>query len=1340
MNLSWLKTVVNSQVIVLSLLLSGLTVTPCFTSETITPARNISVVQEKPETPDWKIMWDKARRFAHDGDYVLSAFAYSKLFGIKPNIEEANWEYCKVLLQVEDYQTVAKIIDGLLEKNPNRSEYLMAGAAVAFIKKDYAAASHYYARVFEMDPVGENSDTALERLALSLRKQGKKELSFTLLEQLSSRQPDSHSIIHKLALDARELGKNEKARILYSRLMKNPAVEDRVVFQAAQVFDEPGYEDEASLLWQEYLNRHPDYMPFRKKLADYYITKGAYDTALEHLNYLADRFEDNQDFLLMAGNVCLNKLNRPDKALVYYERYSNKFPEDQKIKKKIVAIQSGLANDFLSIVENGGASLLWNDLAEIAPNRLAIYFEMAELLEKEGKVIELLEVLTIIYKQSPGNDDLALRIANQYIRIKQYKLALNLLDHISDRNRKKPYYLLKGNIEVRLGMELEGLTSYDQGLVIDPDDLRLRWLCLELAGKTGLAKKQITLFNSGIRLHKENFPYDFVLTHLDLLAFNSLFVEYEKTSKWARDQFIGSPETVARLEIHRAETLRKSGNTRKAEKLLRSLLNDGVLSEDVLFKLAENSVADKDLGAAEIWSQPLRQITAGEGNGLSFERHAARLMLLNVKMLGAEGEYESALATIEEYFEVLDQKLISKEMEPLLFQITRERCWLNLYNENLKGALELTRAALVQTPFDPELLTLHRIIDRRMNQKGTDDTLDSAIKIGGKPVLTRLLPVVRSELLFQEYSSAAKHSKMVLDGNPDSVVGNTLFAELLVAQGKLDEAVKVLDQLIDKFPGESYFYNELIEIESRRGRYQNGIALLRKKVAGSGDVEELVASIESAGDYYTLLTLARLLWGHKQYEGSLDIYKRVLSPSVLDILSERFKQNQINYLYLTREDTFWNSMMVRLQSKPGIIGELMEPPFLIENRGNEAGKIVTEYFEKYSWQKLINSEYLAKNAIYQRNYYYAEHSYKRLLEEEESTEGMYDLAAIYGRIGKYRKEAQVYKAIQSSGATSPELTESIERNTLQLSPRSTLDIDFNEEYGRNGYIDMERWSFGSSFWFTSDLNKDIRLLYAYNNYSSTDSDLTATSNLLSGSFAYEFAKDYELILGIGTEKISGDNDTDLLYKVEFKGQLDDYVNAYALVEKKPIYDTVEAVKEQVTFHTVETGLNMETPIGLAFGGDFRHRSYSDGNSQDKMHAYSSYSMFSESLQLVLRYDYQYLQNADANSSGTVELLGDEFSFSGPSSYWSPSFYSEHRMNLHFQHDFLGYQQGTKRGISYYAVDTAVGLEENENVSYTGVFDIFLEMSPHFLLKGNFILSKSDEFEEKGFSLSLHYRW
>ena len=54
--------------------------------------------------------------------------------------------------------------------------------------------------------------------------------------------------------------------------------------------------------------------------------------------------------------------------------------------------------------------------------------------------------------------------------------------------------------------------------------------------------------------------------------------------------------------------------------------------------------------------------------------------------------------------------------------------------------------------------------------------------------------------------------------------------------------------------------------------------------------------------------------------------------------------------------------------------------------------------------------------------------------------------------------------------------------------------------------------------------------------------------------------------------------------------------------------------------------------------------------------------------------------------------------------------------------FSAIQQGDKKSMSYYAIDNAIGLEDNENISFTTNFNIFLEMSPHFLLKGNFTLS------------------
>jgi hypothetical protein len=232
-------------------------------------------------------------------------------------------------------------------------------------------------------------------------------------------------------------------------------------------------------------------------------------------------------------------------------------------------------------------------------------------------------------------------------------------------------------------------------------------------------------------------------------------------------------------------------------------------------------------------------------------------------------------------------------------------------------------------------------------------------------------------------------------------------------------------------------------------------------------VDNAISELKSTEDIEELLILARLLWGDKQHEKSLQIYQKLLSPSILELLNAKFRQKQMNYLYLAKEKTIWNSMLVLLQSEPDIIAELMGPAFLGENFTHETGKIVAEHYELYSWQKLIGTEYLARKATFEKNYSYAETSYKRLVDEQQGTpEGMIDLAAIYGRIGKYRKEAQVYEAIQNSGTTSPELVNSMERSSMQLSPQNIFDATFSAKDGRGGFIDMETRRVGTSFWLT----------------------------------------------------------------------------------------------------------------------------------------------------------------------------------------------------------------------------------------------------------------------------------
>ncbi len=753
----------------------------------------------------------------------------------------------------------------------------MLSAAVATHWKNYKSAGRYFGRVFEANPTGGSADVALLGLATSLRNQGKKVFAFALFEQYILRHPENRTILHYLALDAHELGMDKKARAFYSRLLENSNVEDRIIFQAVQVFDAPGYEKKRSTLWLEYLIRHPDYLPFRHKLTQYYIDRGDYDKALSQLEYLSDNNTNNEEYLLEAGTVCQRDLKRPDKALRFYERYLQKHPENVEIRQKITNIQNILANDFLSIVENGGSRQLWRDLDEITTNPLGIYLQIAGILERNGQVEELIDVLEIIYKHSAPNDSIALKIANQYYRKRQYRKALNYLGEVAgEKSKTKSYFLLKGDSEQQLGLEKEALSSFEHGVTLDPQDSVIRVKCLELSGKIGNVEKLKSLFAEGLKQSSAKVPADFVISYLDLLSYNFLFNEYEKTDYWARKYFANQPEIITRFDIHKASSLRREGKTRRAEQMLRQLLNQNFFIEDILFQLTENAVIDKNVIAAENWYQALLKNTNQVDSEFTFDPEGCKLLLLKVDILKAEGKYGTAQDLIDSYETALVKIKTSQELKLLGAQLEKQRCLLSFYEGKFLESYRQSVELLDNGSFDPELFVIVSILERKL--KNIDKEIDhhNRINIAGNPVLTRLLAIVPQEIEYQEYADAVKNLSTVLKKYPSSVVGNTLWAELMMTRGHGDSAYEYLSQLILQFPEEPYYQKKRIEVESRRGRYKEGLALMEIKERESEGVDMLAAKLKSNDDIEEVLTLARLLWGDKQQEKSLKIYKQLL--------------------------------------------------------------------------------------------------------------------------------------------------------------------------------------------------------------------------------------------------------------------------------------------------------------------------------------------------------------------------------------------------------------------------------------------------------------------------------
>ena len=1309
----------------------------CVAAE-IAPARTITVVAVSPDVPEWKKIWDSARKKVKTGDYNSAVLLYEKLHTLKPNIEEANWEYFKVLMNKGQVVEATRIINSLLEKNPSKIEYLLGSGNILLSEKKYNSALKQFGRVYEFDPAGGSSVNALKGMIASLEGTKKKNVLLPLLEQLHLRQNTDSDTIKKLVETAGVLGKNDKVLHYFSLLRQKKQLKDidsKILFLVAGVLEKKDERKEASELWEEYLRRTIDYLPFHEKLVAYYLDSGKRKSALPHLIQLSRSSQADDVLLKQIAEIYLHAVGRPDKALAYFEKYLAKHPEDKKIQKKIKTIQTILANDFLAIVENDGAWLLWKDLAQITPNRLAIYREMATLLEKKGKKDELFQVLKIIQHHDPEDTKTLYKIISICREKKNYPLALQYLQKLpeSTQNTKK-FFLLKGDLEYMSGREISSLDSYANGLKKDEKDLRLRQTCIRLAGRLGLVDRVNSLF-AGTPNSPENDNYfAFIFNYLEQLEYNFFFSSLDTALGKYLKLFEDNPQQILKLRLLQEKSLRERGNQAKAEELLRSIVAKEGAVPEVFFNLAIHSSEARDISAARVWKNGFVQFFPTDRKIRENRKYERKINYLEGMISLAEGDVEQAVSRIVTLENLRLKKKKRLTLSDLEYKLKKKLCWLLLENGNIDGSEELLKEFSNIREFDPERVVLRHALGT-LSGKTKENPENDSLYINKQPVLSRFLQVALTALHHNEFDLGSQIVKTVLKQVPGSMLGRNLLAEFSYYSGEMQQPVTIYKKIVKKYPSEKYFIKKLVTSEGKLENYQQGLSILTQNNARLLEILTTPSFSLSNADFEEVLLFARMQWGVGNRDESLKLYEFLLNPPVVDLLEKRFEFEEIYYLYLTKERSFWNSLKFLLQTKPEIVAELMQPSFLIDNMGNETGKIIAEYYSLYTWQKLIENEYLARKAIVRRDYETAERNYKRMLEDDENLEGLYDLASIYDRRGQYRKEAQVFEAIRSSGTTSERLESSIESNSLKISPHSGLSVNLVNRKGRDGYVNLEKRGVGFSLMFTPDLQKDITFEFSRNIYEEVTGPGSLTSSFLESTGTVELTGNTDFIFSAAAERLSDDAETKFYYSVGLHSQLDDFFTGFVKGYRKKTDDTLLAVKNSMYSEGLEIGLSAETPIGLNLGAAYRHRYYSDGNSQNRFHGWSSYNLYGESLLWALRYDYEFLKNNSCNDcSDSAGEDGVE-----EKTYWKPDTFDEHRITLHFKHLVSG-DYGSNNLLSYYTFDNSIGYEDNENAIYIGKFDIFLEMSHHYLLKGNFVFQKGTDFEEKTVLFSLFYRW
>jgi tetratricopeptide (TPR) repeat protein len=1286
----------------------------------LAPEKTITIVTRDGEQPAWKHSWDRARELVKKEQYQAAITSYLSVLEEKPHIEEVRWELCKVLITVGDYERASWYLEGLLELDPTRNDYLISAGMLALAKNDNERAFELFGQVLEQDPFSSQAGAALTGMVQSLKNLDRLDLAIPLMEQLYQRGSAGPELIIDLARAAKRIGDYDKACHYYAVLVKKYRVAPAMLEEAAELFERRSRIDDAAALWQRLLEERPDDLFYHEKLADYRIDRDQKRLALPHLLALVEHGIRREELLPVIADIYLYEEGRTDRALAYFEQYRKEFPAGKDVSARIADIQLILANDLLTIVENNGAWLLWRDLATVTPDRIGIYRAMAGLLEKLGKRKELTEVLQIIVLHEPRDTDSLSRLARLYLDDKQFASCISLLQTYRDRDDfPVPLHLTLARCQHGVGNDVEQLNSLVAYLQHRPSDLNVRVDGIKLAGRLGFIDTLEKLKTDASAATK-NAP-QLLQAYLDALIANHLYATAQRVIDNALPQLGDDPQNHSLLRRRKAEILAVRGNSYQAEEVLRSLLAEQPDSPEALLALAGFALDRHDYDGAAVWLAAADQLAGTKAADDIGATRKTTFFYLQAKLRWFTGNRHLALTQFFHYFTDTGpaKPLSGVELDTLLF-------FMGAFLQDGQTAAETTRFQELLQKVKPEgpAAVLQELL--RAGPEIKDETIDALSRhLKAMPIADRL---DTSHLLIrlQQPQAALGVGEQVRRDFPESFRARVLVARAFSVSGEHERAEREFLALYQQLPNEQSFSEEAQQLAVLLGRP-------KARLTGASSIDQPENILV---DPRSVILQARSLWAEDRWDEALKLYDRVqqvLDKQVLGAL-ERIKSTE------TFRRTFPESsrrMVLISKGDEEMLDEIMSPSFFVAARTEDIADLAASCYASYRWWKIINKEREAKLAINAREFYQAERTYQELQDIDESAvqSSYVDLATIYSRLGKRQKEAELFQKLKESQQEVPVLKEAAEKIVRQRQPHLSLDSRYREEQGRDGHIDITQGYAGANVQFNPAVFHEAGAWFGRNEYGNSDASTLAKSVFISGRYALQFNDYLKGEINAGFEDFDTDGKSFVVFDIGLEGNLEEKVNVFVSLNQRPVADTVESLTAGLYKKQFKSGITIDYLPRVFLGFDFSMHDYSDTNDGRAFNLFASYRFFRKQSSFDLSYRYQKIENSIDNEYGDYQEDGLRTGLA----YWSPGKYWQHLATAEYRFDLwpTGKLQG---GTSYVSALYGLGIEKGDALVQKLTFTISLEMSPVFLVKGGFSSDWSDDYDHYGVSASLAYRW
>ncbi|MDA8160515.1 MAG: tetratricopeptide repeat protein [Desulfobacteraceae bacterium] len=1316
--------------------------------------------QEDAALPAWKRVWDQAKGLAAQGELSQAAARYQAVLADK-DIPEVRWELATVLVRLGRGQAAAETVEELLDGRPNSPEYLHCLAVIELERGRFREAAALFARLRARQP---DISLPLAGQAYALLSQGDTRGALPVLSDLLRLNPADNQLREALARLAYGAQDYVLALPLLTELTKTPKPSPQLLKMAARAAEARQRPAEALGFWQRYAELRPDDLGAEQRLAEGFEAGGQPRLALPYLLALSQRQPDSPPIMRRLA-LAYAKVKDLPRAVAALEAYLRLQPDDSEAAKELVSLQEALGHkeetrralkrylaitphpdqaslrqaasldeeggdhagaaaalrgllarrpgdpalmeelgeQLLAAGQNEAALKVWEDLARITPREASLWERIAGLLGRLGQERRRYQVLAVLHGLRPGDVDLSLQLLRYSLACDDLAQADKLAAELVALSPSPPpaFYSLSGELRLREHRFAAALGELEAYLAKEPRSEAVRLKAMLAAGQVGdldrvrrhaaaLAKSpenHLAAARAYAACRAEDEAQDF---------YQQVIGEAPAGSAVGKEAFIGLADSLARQDrpYEEEETLR----------LGLAVTGDRLAFVPPLFALALEQRETEEAGQ---WLDALYPLLVGP-------EMAGRRAAMKASLLVAEDEARKARRVMAPW----EDKDAPGPPPPAAERLGLAREWLRAGKPDL--AADEARRALAVAPGDLEAL----VILEAAGGKGRPGFDLSSLR---PDQLRDLAELCRRYGLPKQMLKAARQAQRL--SPPGAFTARKLLAQALIRKEDLPPAEAVLAALVADSPQEPSLALRLANLCFLRGELDRAYQLSN----GQG-----VRSRSEA-----VLLRARILWRQNHWPEAIDLYQRVLTPSVAELLRQAGESQHVRLPEPQAPRPLW-AMLARdagPDPEEEWASRVMAPRrFLSWLQAGKTGfaQDIARRVALYRWQERFRLELLPRRSVARREYHIAQRQYEALLRRyPQDRILLYDLAGVYSRLGDLGNEALIYDQLAASGLDFPELNASRDRNQLKRKPRLTATYGYQNDAGHNGYLDRAKDWEELSFWEGGKARQEGELRVSRRNYRADSTDDVVRANRAEGSYSVSLLNNVTMHGGGGVESQETGGANTLLLNAGLTGKVGDGLTGALAFDQDVVDDTTASLRRRIHRQDLKGDLTLDPLPRLSLGGGYLFRDYSDNNWTTGYDLRSSYLLFDEPTLLKLTYSYDFKDSRQGGSPG-LPLASDGFS-ANDHPYWAPKSYWLNLVGLYFKHSLTA-NALERAAPQYYTLEYALGHDANGYAVQSAKAGLYAELNPRYLLAAQGELTNSEDFRRQAYQVSLIYRW